>query len=304
MDLGRRIVRKVGRVFTAPGDPGIWRRALFRVCPSRLIFLKQYGERRTGTNFLRAILLANHPTAYPVMHVLGDKHAPPVALETILAETRNLPSADLEFVTRATIAASATTTATEEAEQQLYLQKLARPLAEAVRTARLGFIISTKHAYPWAASMARYRKWMREVEGRPQMLPEYAGELEKACHDFNLRHRAWLDLHDQNPARCAIIRHEDLLEKPEEIVARLERQFGLWRLHRRLRIPQKAVAPTTWDQNAPWLDEKPFDRALYTSRHYEDQLSPELWSIVTKTIDWDLMARFGYEKTPLVTAAS
>ena len=53
-----------------------------------------------------------------------------------------------------------------------------------------------------------------------------------------------------------------------------------------------------------WLDEKVFDRKLYTSRQYEDQLSADLWKMVTATIDWDLAARYGYEKTPLQGASS
>jgi hypothetical protein len=301
MDLGRRIVRKTVRVFTAPGDPGIWRRVMFRWCPGRLVYLKQYGERRTGTNFLRAILLENHPVAYPVMHVLGDKHSPPVDLAAELEKTRDLPDADLEFITRATLAAPAKTTCAEQVEQQIHLRKLARPLTACVREDRLGFLISTKHPYPWAASLARFRKWTQEIDGRRQMSPEYAANLAEACTLFNQRHRAWLELHDRNTSRSAIIRHEDLLEKPAEVIAGLERQFGLWRLPGKLRIPQRTVAPTNWDQNAPWLDEKVFDRKLYTARQYENQLSPDLWNIVTGTIDWELMTRFGYEKTPLLS---
>ena len=118
-----------------------------------------------------------------------------------------------------------------------------------------------------------------------------------------LRHRAWLDLHERNEARSAVIRHEDLLENPSRVIASLEGQFGLWRLPGKLQIPHKTVAPTNWDQDAPWIDKKPFDRSLYTARQYEDQLTSELWNIVTTTIDWNLMSRFGYDKTPLPSAA-
>jgi hypothetical protein len=298
-----RILKKAVRLVTAPGDPGIYRRVFFRLSPQRLVYLKQYGERRTGTNFLRTILLTNHANAYPVMHVLGDKHSPPVDLAAALEQTRGLPNADLEFVTRATMAAPAKTTIAEESDQQHHLQKLAHPLAASVRAGRLGYLISTKHPYPWAASLARFRKWTREIDGRCQMSPEFAGNLEEACRLYNDRHRAWLDLHEKNPVHSATIRHEDLLEKPAEVIARLEKQFGLWRLPgRSLRIPHKAVEPTNWDQDAPWLDKKEFNLALYTARQYENQLSPELWNIVTTTIDWELMTRYGYKKTPLLDA--
>ena len=132
------------------------------------------------------------------------------------------------------------------------------------------------------------------------MNPEFAGQLKEAVLMYNARHRAWLELHEQNKARSAIIRHEDLLENPHRVVTDLENKFGLWRLPGKLRFPRKKVEPTPWDQHAPWLDEQAFNSTLYTSRLYEEQLNEELWDIVTNTIDWNLMARWGYEKTPLL----
>jgi hypothetical protein len=303
MDLASRILRKSGKLMRMPVNPHLYRRGILQYQPQKIIFLKQYGERRTGTNFLRAVLLDNYPTAYPLMHVLGDKHSPPVDLAAELEKTRNLPKAEMEFVTRATLATPAKTTLAEHSEQpehseqQLYLQKLAQPLTTAVRENRLGFIISTKHPYPWAASIARFKKWTKEDDGRCQMNPEFAERLEEACRISNQNHQAWLDLYERNKTRSAIIRHEDLMVQPLEVVSRVEKKFGLWRFPVQMRLPQKKVEPTFWDQHAPWLDEKTFNPALYTSRLYEEQLNDELWSIVTKTIDWKLMARFGYDKS-------
>lgn len=300
MQLASRVYRKLGRLLALPVNPHVYRRVILQCWPQKMVFLKQYGERRTGTNFLRAVLLDNYPTAFPLMHVLGDKHSPPVDFAAEREKTRHLPDAEREFVTRVTLAAPANTTIAEHTEQQLYLQKLAHPLTVCVQEGRLGFIISTKHPYPWAASLARFKKWTSELDGRHRMSPEFADQLEEAVLMYNTRHRAWFDLYERNKARSAIIRHEDLLENPRRVVADLENKFGLWRFPGKLRIPQKKVDPTFWDQHVPWLDEQAFNPALYTSRLYEEQLSGELWDVVTNTIDWNLMARFGYEKTPLL----
>ena len=40
-------------------------------------FIKQYGEKRTGTNVLRALLHAHYRDVTVLMHMLGDKHSPP-----------------------------------------------------------------------------------------------------------------------------------------------------------------------------------------------------------------------------------
>ncbi|HEX3961172.1 MAG TPA: sulfotransferase [Trebonia sp.] len=42
-----------------------------------IAFIKQYGEKRTGTNVLRALLHAHYRDVTVLMHVLGDKHSPP-----------------------------------------------------------------------------------------------------------------------------------------------------------------------------------------------------------------------------------
>ena len=118
------------------------------------VFLKQYGERRTGTNYLRALLLANCPGTVPLMHVLGDKHSPPVALDEYWQKARMRPDAAFEFVKATTFASPAESTHPQDTAQLQHMRRLAEPLAQSVADGRLGFLISVKHPYPWAASFA------------------------------------------------------------------------------------------------------------------------------------------------------
>jgi hypothetical protein len=50
-----------------------------------MIFIKQYGEMRTGTNLLRLCLQETFDDAVVFMHVLGDKHSPPALFRAILS---------------------------------------------------------------------------------------------------------------------------------------------------------------------------------------------------------------------------
>jgi hypothetical protein len=89
-------------------------------------FIKQYGIERTGTNVLRALLEGYVGDVVVLMHVLGDKHSPPVDLRAVLGAVEGRPDAGTAFVTAATQAAPASTTdVPEDARQVGYLRTLA-----------------------------------------------------------------------------------------------------------------------------------------------------------------------------------
>src|SRR5687767_1130513 len=104
-------------------------------------FLKQYGEKRTGTNYLRALLLANCPGTVPLMHILGDKHSPPVPLDHYWQKTQEAPDRAFEFVKAATFAAPAESTRPNDAAQLEHMRSLATQIDESVSTGQLGFLI-------------------------------------------------------------------------------------------------------------------------------------------------------------------
>src|SRR5256885_10916274 len=57
---------------------------------------------------------------------------------------------------------------------------------------------------------------------------------------------AWLALGHGAASRTSIVRFEDLLERPIEVLERLEQQHGLVRRHEPLRLIEDAVAATDW----------------------------------------------------------
>lgn len=249
------------------------------------VFLKQYGERRTGTNFLRVILLLNYRRVTPLMHVLGDKHSAPVDWEEVLRRTSGQPDADAAFVREATLAMPAENTLPGHPERAAYMQRLAEPLARAVRQGRVGFLVSIKHPLVWAGSYAKYQKWCHEVEGK----------LRAACRDFNQRHRAWWRLVDEHPERTFVVPHERLCAEPLRVLAELERKFGLRRRRWKRVFPRNEVNPTVWDHDPPHYGAYPFSRRFYSEQRYKDLLVPEIRRVVEETIDWGLMRRFGYD---------
>ena len=146
------------------------------------VFLKQYGEKRTGTNYLRALLNANYANAKILMHVLGDKHSPPVNLRAIRAATLTALNPAEAFVWAATLAAPSETTVSDCLRQQEYVLNLSESLAAAQDKNKIFFITSIlsspivggeSGALPRAQNGHWFRKlWRRAWRIFPRCLPQ------------------------------------------------------------------------------------------------------------------------------------
>lgn len=266
------------------------------------VVLKQYGERRTGTNYLRALLLANYPAAVPLMHVLGDKHSPPVAFDRYWREAQADADPDWSFVSRATFSAPSSTTSEQDENQRNEIQRVAAHVAAAYKTDSLGFLISIKDPYSWLVSVARYLGW---ALGRSRVpfsgaldrarIPSGAYEyLEQECHKFNRNYTAWFDWAAKYPLQTLIVRYEDLLSCREDVLKHVEEKFDLRRGPEPIIMPQAEVLPPEWDHSTIPLGSRPFDSGYYTERRYLGHLPDGLHNMLTTTIDWGLMRTVGY----------
>jgi hypothetical protein len=258
-------------------------------------FIKQYGEKRTGTNYLRALLAMNYPGTIVLMHVLGDKHSAPVDLVAVRAATRDRPEPARAFVRTATETAPAETTSPGSAEQRAYLDALAEPLTASFDAGRLGFVVSLRHPRAWAAAMARYLGWARDGEGR--FGGEHAAALRLLCQEYNRRHEAWSRLGERFDSRCAFIRHEDLLENSEAAVAPWAARLELPCASGPWREVSRRVEAADWDHQPCLVQRDAFGSAFYRAGRDRAQLGRELAAVVRDTIDWNLAGRFGYVVT-------
>lgn len=253
----------------------------------RLVF-KQYGEMRTGTNLLRALLVKNYPGTTVLMHVLGDKHSPPADFARLWEETRSAAEPAHEFVRRATFEVPSLTTTEKDPRQTAMTRQLAARLAAAWEGRELAFLVSIKEPYAWAASMARFCGWTLTAD-------ESLGQLESACRRFNERYTAWLELAAGGP--CAFVHHEDLVGDVTAVLGELEGRFGL-PCARAPEVPRGPLRPARWDYSPIHVGVRTFDADHYLRRRYLAELPPAHREVVTQTIDWDLLRRFDYAPLP------
>ena len=248
------------------------------------IFLKQYGERRTGTNFLSSLISANFENATVLMHVLGDKHSPPVDLQIGADDDA------LQWVHDRTWAAPAESTNLRDQGQLEYLQKIAGPLLEAMRCGRLGFLLSVKDPYAWIGSLYRFAG----VGSHHRNDQELRNWMAPLCRRFNDSHRAWLRLAEENPQNAKIIRYEDLLSDAETILAELATTFQLVRRGVVVTSIAGTISPLHWDQHQRQASRWEFAPGYYLNRDYLKYLPPVMRDGITDLVDWELMERFGY----------
>ena len=259
-----------------------------------MVFMKQYGEHRTGTNYLRILLMTNYSNVVPLMHVLGDKHSPPVALDELWQKLRGEPDAAWKLVSSTAFAAPAQTTDPEDPRQVAHMRALAEPIAAAVASESLVFILSMKHPFPWAASVAKYHGWIVPAKAGLRMHPRFNGHLITACRRCTDRHRLWLDHILRYRSRSAIVRHEDLLADAFSVLRALARRFELKQAGPQLKALPLPVVPPYWDQEPPRFRGLAFDPEFYGKQDYVSRLSADQWEIVKSEIDWNILSRLGY----------
>jgi hypothetical protein len=268
----------------APPDPGV------------PLFLKQYGARRTGTNYLRALIRSNYPAdeVVPLMHILGDKHAPPPPFDELwrLAQGEDDPA--FSFCLRATRYAAPSNPHPDHPRQREAVRSIAAPLARAFSRGALGFLVSIKDPYAWVVSIARYEGWTSWSSRAMPLGGHLADAVACRCATFNDAYAAWLALARRSGPRCMVVRHEDLLADPAATLCALDARFGLRRAGDALvDLPTEAEL-AVWDLEPAQTTAVPFDRAYYLEKRYLARLAPPVLDAVTRSIDWELVAPLGY----------
>lgn len=273
------------------------------------VFLKQFGERRTGTNYLRKLLSENFYNVVVLMHVLGDKHSAPSLLSPPDSVSED---AAYQWVRGLTLSSPAETTRIDDADQESYMRSIAVPLVEAVHRGELGFVLNVKDPYAWGASLCKYFHFLPRglpparsgvsVSSAAPRIPAWIRELEEAtceklraaCHVSNGKHRAWLEYLEGYPSRSTIVKFEDLLTHPVAILDDIKRKHHLEESGRRIENISQSVFSAVWDHlDAPLL-EKGFDGDYYREHRYLEALTPVMVDTITKSIDWSLVSSFGY----------
>jgi hypothetical protein len=264
--------------------------------PASAVFVKQYGERRTGTNAVRALMTLNFTNLFVLMHILGDKHSVPADLGRLYDDIRARPDAAWRFAMDPTYATQAKTTNQGSYLEARFIHALHDLLFEAFGAGRLHYVVSVRHPHAWAPGLLRFFGWPEAWPADSWELQAAADILRDACHQSNVRHEAWLALRrNQYGARVVMVPNERLTREPAAVIDDLARTLGLTRAAPEPLRLGASVEPTHWDYKKSKAADEWFEpRPPSTPGPFPEALH----DVVTREIDWSIMARLGYWPIP------
>jgi hypothetical protein len=235
------------------------------------------------------------------MHVLGDKHAPPVDLPPVLRFAEDTSDPALTFLAVASNLAPAETTRLHDSpRQRAYLAAIAPDVYEQVRSGRLRVVVSVREPCNWIRAALR---WRSQIPAYRRAAPSGIAALVAAmCDEYNGANRAWSELSAMH-FRFAVVRHEELAGDLDALLARLVQELSLPdRPLERARLP-RTVAEADWD-----CDATPLTMELDSSRRHcgerTSPLAPALLEVIARRIDWQLASCWGYTPPVLADRAS
>jgi hypothetical protein len=202
-----------------------------------VVYLKQYGAERTGTNYLKRLIELNFSNAVVFGSVLGWKHG--------LYETQSGPDPEC--------ASHAQWLEIRSVGDEVYsvdghlLPWTRAELQEAIP--KLNYVISTKGLRSWVHSYKRFRAM--DEEWNP-------GDVARWCRHWLSSHERWAELLE---ARGGIlVEFEGLLRDINPVLEDFESRFRLTRTHRPF-VNEPRIVKASTDLGLLFAEE-PFDPTL------------------------------------------
>jgi len=228
-----------------------------------MIYIKEYGTRRTFTNYFYVLVHHNFSNACVLPSPLGSKHDEPVNYDTWLADETATPRFDTT-------------------EYRNLVADLKAHLKD------LKFAVLIKDPYAWLLSLIE----LRHRQGNEAILHNTEKHISTLAR-FNEKYRAWKALYEAHPDRAIVIRYEDILRDFKAPLKVMEQRFGLKRCRPKLANVAKKV------NQCERVHKSGFKKKdFYLNRDYfrHPRYTAEMFRAVSRTVDWKLMKWYGYHK--------
>jgi hypothetical protein len=214
-----------------------------------MTIFKQYGEERSGTNYLKRLIEINFTDAVVFGSVLGWKHG-----LFQISNGHHSPSAkdheDWVIQKRVDGKIFSVDNYPLHYDEQF--------LVQAARN--LNYLISYKPLLPWLASMKRFRFPKREYNEAP---------VEALFKRYIKNYKTWLGL-----PNATVVDHDTLIDEAKctRLLQSLQERHGLELRHSEIVIDKRTVNAST--DHGLLLGETTFDGEYYASHRYLNDLPP------------------------------
>ena len=228
-------------------------------------YFKQYGEMRTGTNYLKRLLEINYLDVTVYGSILGWKHG--------TYDTGNAiddTSSHLEWLDRKT-------------KNNIVYSVDNIPLVkhdyDTLKSSidKLKYIFSIKRPVPFVLSFKKFR-----FPNRP-LTKQIILNL---CKRYNEKYNNWMQMYELNGG--TFVSYESLLHDYKHVLFNLEIKYKLVRLNEKLRDEKRPVKAST-DVGLIIDRKSTFNKDYYLHELYLNDISNEHANIINDNIDHDLV---------------
>lgn len=231
-----------------------------------MIYVKQYGMKRSGTNYTRWLIQNNFVDVQPLSEILGWKHGQHP--DDVDWTGRSWADPFHEQV---------------ESERQALLAMVTDDIREAVISGKIRYTITTKNPYAWWCSYSRFTE-----------RPEPMMSVEDGIRLWNSLHENWSHLANRNPL-AIVVRYEDLLLNFDATLKRIATELQLEPKGNGFQnsvVRMARRSDLNWDMGPTNM---PFDPSHYTERKYLEIFDDKLLTLFRQRLSQLTMHRLGYE---------
>ena len=151
----------------------------------------------------------------------------------------------------------------------MHSRKFVKSVIQAFENGNLSYVVTVRNPYTWVVAVSKYKSFnLTGVRIRNQM------------RHWNCVHRQWLE---EIPEPVCFVRYEALRDKPAQTKARVGNCLGL-SPRAQLKVPRL--------YSAPGVD---YGRMFREKTKYIQKFNAKLLDVANKTLDPELMKRFGYD---------
>jgi hypothetical protein len=242
---------------------------------SDIVFVKQQGAMRTGTNLVKFALEENFTNARVLVNIGRWKHAPADTPFTWHGENWEAPGRILDVSTRITPAEL-------------------RTVRAAVDAGTMRYAISVRNVYAWLVSYLRFAHWYDDPP-LSELSDLDDDEIIAAVQQWNVLYRSYHELLS-NEHSSMLFRLEDLHTEFGVTLDRCRLQWGLRQRHHRYIEPKMYLrAGIDGQSRSQLLESSPFDRTNHHPDGRLGELHGSVLDLVRDTVDEDVVRAYGYE---------
>jgi hypothetical protein len=233
---------------------------------NKMMYFKQYGEMRTGTNYLKRLIELNFSEVSVLGSVLGWKHG--------MYDLNNSPddtNSHEEWVRGKT---------KHNAVYSVDGHKLPYSSSELIAIIpELNYLISIKNPHAFVVSYKKFRFPNKQL---------HKTVILNLCERYNSKYSRWLQFVNDNLDSCMFVPYETMLMNYSHVLFNIEQKYKLSRVKDKYTDENSPVNAST--DHGLLIDKKrKFNKEYYLDRLYLNELTDEHISIIDDNIDSTLV---------------